>query len=134
LQGSGWSDKRFYEATIKFFVDCRQRNRTDSELLSTLLGAVGSQHARNRHRDGRQMGSMGKMAMAGFTLVLLATGCSNAASDVCQCPKPVAYDDATIKKITQALRDLPSDNVLHRAMDDYEDERDDLRACLAAAR
>jgi hypothetical protein len=27
---------------------------------------------------------------------------------------------------------LPADNVLHQAMDDYEDERDDLRACIAA--
>jgi hypothetical protein len=80
------------------------------------------------------MAPMGKMAIAGFALVLLATGCSSATSGVCRCPTPVAYDDATIKKITQALRELPPDNVLHRAMDDYEDERDDLRACLALAR
>ena len=52
----------------------------------------------------------------------------------CQCPKPVTYDDATIKKITQALRALPPDNVLHRTMDDYEDERDELRICLAGGR
>jgi hypothetical protein len=80
------------------------------------------------------MASMGKITIVGFALVLLATGCSNEASGVCQCPRPVAYDDATIKKITQALRELPPDNVLHRAMDDYEDERDDLRACLTAGR
>lgn len=80
------------------------------------------------------MVSMGKMTIVGLTLVLLAAGCSGEASGVCRCPRPVAYDDATIKKITQALRDLPPDNVLHRAMDDYEDERDDLRACLAAVR
>jgi hypothetical protein len=78
--------------------------------------------------------AMGKMEVVGFALVLLATGCSSEASGVCQCPKPVTYDDATIKKITQALRELPPDNVLHRTMDDYEDERDDLRACLAAPR
>jgi hypothetical protein len=71
---------------------------------------------------------------AALGLVLFTVGCSGAASSVCRCPKPVAYDDATIKKITQALRDLPSDNILHQAMDDYEDERYDLRACLAAAR
>jgi hypothetical protein len=46
----------------------------------------------------------------------------------------VAYDDATIKKITAALRALPSDSVLHQTMDDYEEERDDLRQCLAGAR
>ena len=32
-----------------------------------------------------------------------------------------------------ALRALPPDNVLHQAMDDYEDERDDLRICLATS-
>ena len=78
--------------------------------------------------------STGKMTIAAFALVLLSSGCSSEASGVCRCPRPVAYDDATIKKITQALRELPPDNVLHLAMDDYEDERDDLRACLAAVR
>jgi hypothetical protein len=34
-----------------------------------------------------------------------------------------------LAKISQALRALPSDNVLHRAMEDYENERDDLRFC-----
>jgi outer membrane murein-binding lipoprotein Lpp len=65
--------------------------------------------------------------------VLLVAGCSSAGSTACQCPKPVDYDDATIKKITAALRALPSDNILHEAMDDYEDERDDLRFCPAGA-
>jgi hypothetical protein len=66
--------------------------------------------------------------------LLVLTGCSGAVTTACQCPKPVAYDDATITKISQALRALPPDNVLHRAMDDYEDERDELRICLAGAR
>ena len=78
--------------------------------------------------------STGKLRFAAFALVFVTVGCSSAASTVCQCPKPVAYDDATIKKITKALRGLPPDNVLHQAMDDYEDERDDLRACLAGGR
>jgi uncharacterized lipoprotein YajG len=70
-------------------------------------------------------------AVLAATLIL--AGCStNTQSTACQCPKPVSYDDATIKKITAALRALPADSVLHRAMDDYEDERDDLRACIAA--
>jgi hypothetical protein len=64
--------------------------------------------------------------------VIMTTGCSNTRSAACQCPQPVTYDDRIIKKITTALRALPPDNVLHQAMDDYEDERDDLRACLAA--
>ena len=70
---------------------------------------------------------------AAMSLLFLA-GCGSAVSTACQCPKPVAYDDATITKISQALRALPPDNVLHRAMDDYEDERDELRICLAGGR
>ena len=72
--------------------------------------------------------------LAAAMIFFLLVGCSGAMSTACQCPKPVAYDDATITKITQALRALPQDNVLHRAMDDYEDERDELRICLAGGR
>jgi hypothetical protein len=61
--------------------------------------------------------------------VLVSTGCSAARDASCKCPKPVDYDEATLKKISQALRALPSDNVLHQAMEDYENERDDLRFC-----
>ncbi len=61
--------------------------------------------------------------------VLVLTGCSVARDTSCKCPKPVTYDEATLKEISQALRALPSDNVLHRAMEDYENERDDLRFC-----
>ena len=46
-----------------------------------------------------------------------------------RCPVPVAYDDATEKKIQAALDALPKDNILHRAMSDYETERDNLRMC-----
>lgn len=46
-----------------------------------------------------------------------------------RCPVPVAYDDATEKKIQAALEALPKDNVLHKAMSDYETERDNLRMC-----
>jgi hypothetical protein len=66
-------------------------------------------------------------AAIGAALVL--TGCTVARDTSCKCPKPVAYDEATLKEISQALRALPSDNVLHRAMEDYENERDDLRFC-----
>jgi hypothetical protein len=46
-----------------------------------------------------------------------------------RCPVPVAYSDATMKKIQEALDALPKDNVLHQAMTDYETERDNLRMC-----
>ncbi len=70
-------------------------------------------------------------AAAGFAVILAVSGCSSAAQTACQCPKLVAYDDPTLKKITQALKALPADNVLHQAMDDYENERDDIRFCPA---
>jgi hypothetical protein len=66
---------------------------------------------------------------AAVVAVLVLTGCTGARDTSCKCPKPVAYDEATLKEISQALRALPSDNVLHRAMEDYENERDDLRFC-----
>jgi uncharacterized lipoprotein YajG len=65
-----------------------------------------------------------------LTAMALVAGCSSPQSTACRCPQPVSYDDATIKQITAALKALPPDSVLHRAMDDYEDERDDLRICL----
>lgn len=74
---------------------------------------------------------MGRLRVMMLIVAFFASGCTGMPSAACRCPKPVAYDDATIKKITIALRALPPDNVLHQAMDDYEDERDDLRACLS---
>jgi hypothetical protein len=66
---------------------------------------------------------------AGLGLVLagalLAAGCGGGSS----CPKPVAYDEATLREIQKALTALPRDNVLHQVMADYETERDDLRFC-----
>jgi hypothetical protein len=66
---------------------------------------------------------------AATVAALVLTGCAGTRDAPCNCPKPVAYDEATLKEISQALRALPSDNVLHRAMEDYENERDDLRFC-----
>jgi hypothetical protein len=66
---------------------------------------------------------------APIVAALVLTGCSIERDTSCKCPKPVAYDEATLKEISQALRALPPDNVLHRAMEDYENERDDLRFC-----
>ena len=46
-----------------------------------------------------------------------------------RCPVPIAYDDATLKKIQDALQALPPDNILRKTMSDYETERDNLRTC-----
>jgi hypothetical protein len=64
---------------------------------------------------------------AGLALacVLVAGGCSGAS----KCPKPIVYDDATLKQIGEALKALKPDNILHQVMTDYENERDDLRFC-----
>src|SRR5215472_12389792 len=85
-------------------------------------------------RGGLRMIASAGIRVAATLVIFLLAGCGSALSTACQCPKPVAYDDATITKITRALRALPPDNVLHRAMDDYEDERDELRICLAGGR
>lgn len=91
-----------------------------------------------------------RVAMA-LGAALLLTGCGifggkskpdSAASDtselitkrvgpamVARCPVPKAYDDATLKRIEQAMEGLPSDSVLRSVMKDYEAERDDLRMC-----
>ena len=70
-----------------------------------------------------------RIASEALSIVLVLSSCSTAQPTACQCPKPVAYDDETLKKISQALRALPADNVLRQAMEDYENERDDLRFC-----
>ena len=67
-----------------------------------------------------------------FAGALVASGCAGGATDrqaASRCPKPIAYDEATLKKIQAALEKLPPDNILHQAMVDYENERDDLRFC-----
>jgi hypothetical protein len=60
-----------------------------------------------------------------LALALLAGGCSSAS----KCPKPVVYDDATLKKIEKAREALPRDSILLQVLEDYENERDDLRFC-----
>jgi hypothetical protein len=50
-------------------------------------------------------------------------GCSN------KCPRPIVYDEATLKGIQEALSNLPLDSILRSVMHDYENERDDLRFC-----
>ena len=70
------------------------------------------------------MRSRAGLALA-LAVLLLAAGCGGGS----KCPKPVVYDDATLKKIQKALTALPRDNILHQVMSDYENERDDLRFC-----
>jgi hypothetical protein len=70
------------------------------------------------------MRSRAGLALA-LAMPLLATGCGGGS----QCPKPVAYDEATLREIQKALTALPRDSILHQVMDDYETERDDLRFC-----
>jgi len=60
-----------------------------------------------------------------LAMALLAGGCAGAG----KCPKPVAYDDATLKEIQKAITALPKDSILHQVLTDYENERDDLRFC-----
>ncbi len=60
-----------------------------------------------------------------LAILLLAVGCSSGG----KCPKPVAYDEATLREIQKALTALPRDNILHQVMADYETERDELRFC-----
>jgi hypothetical protein len=61
-----------------------------------------------------------------LALALVAGGCGSSAS---KCPKPVVYDDPTLKKIEKAREALPKDSVLLQVLEDYENERDDLRFC-----
>ena len=61
--------------------------------------------------------------VAAFAGALMTGGCSS------QCPRPVVYDEATLKAIQQSLSDLPLDSILRSVMHDYEMERDDLRFC-----
>lgn len=65
-------------------------------------------------------------AGAALALALLAAGCGGG-SGAAKCPKPVVYDDATLKKIEKARETLPKDSVLLQVLEDYENERDDLR-------
>ena len=70
------------------------------------------------------MRSRARLGLA-LAMTLLAAGCAGASS----CPKPVVYDDATLREIQKALTALPKGSILRQVMSDYETERDDLRFC-----
>jgi len=61
-----------------------------------------------------------------LALALVVSGCASSPS---KCPKPIVYDDATLKKIEKGREALPKDSVLLQVLEDYENERDDLRFC-----
>ena len=46
-----------------------------------------------------------------------------------KCPVPVHYSKEQYDEIQKALKDLPKDSILHQTMQDYEEERDDLKFC-----
>jgi hypothetical protein len=60
-------------------------------------------------------------------LLLLPLGACSSAER--HCPIPVTYDDATLKKIEKAREALPRNSILLQVLEDYENERDDLRFC-----
>ncbi len=64
-------------------------------------------------------------AGAALALALLAGGCGSTS----KCPTPIVYDEATLKKIEKAREALPKDSILLQVLEDYENERDDLRFC-----
>jgi uncharacterized lipoprotein len=70
------------------------------------------------------MRSRARLAFA-LALLLPTAGCGGGS----ECPKPVVYDETTLRAIQKALTGLPKDSILHQVMSDYETERDDLRFC-----
>ena len=65
------------------------------------------------------------LAVTSLLGALLIGGCGQAS----RCPKPIVYNDATLKKIEKAREALTRDSVLRQLLEDYENERDDLRFC-----
>ena len=67
----------------------------------------------------------GRRAITLLAAALLLADCGGGS----KCPKPVVYDDATLKKIEKAREALPRNSILLQVLEDYENERDDLRFC-----
>ena len=61
------------------------------------------------------MGSRAGIGVAAVAVLLVISGCDSTRSTASQCPKPVAYDEATLKKISEALRALPPGGTMTRA-------------------
>ena len=69
------------------------------------------------------------LAVVGTSLLLSLVGCGGHQVPGLKCPQPIAYDNATLKKIEKAREKLPRDSILQQVLVDYENERDDLRFC-----
>jgi uncharacterized protein YceK len=76
-------------------------------------------------------------AGAALAALLLLGGCGAvvrhiAGEPACRCPLPIHYSAAQLKAIEKAREALPRDSILQQVLVDYENERDDLRACRGA--
>src|ERR1700676_2512014 len=67
----------------------------------------------------RERGTMRLGAGVALGLALLLGGCGMLGG-AGRCPRPVAYDDQTLKDVQKALAALPKDSVLRQVMADYE--------------
>src|SRR5581483_11481423 len=74
--------------------------------------------APHRHRSPGDGGAM-RPRLGIVVGALRAAGCSGGP----KCPKPIAYDAATLKKIEKARESLPRDSILQQVLLDYENER-----------
>jgi len=71
-------------------------------------------------------------ACLGLAAALLCAGCSGSGSSSTaerRCPVPVHYTKQQYDEIQKAMKALPKDSILLQTMQDYEQERDDLRFC-----
>ena len=69
-------------------------------------------------------------ALLGLAAALFAAGCSGSGDQAAhKCPVPVHYTKQQYDQIQKALNALPKDSILLQTMQDYEQERDDLRFC-----
>jgi hypothetical protein len=73
------------------------------------------------------MVSRAEMGVAAVAALLVVAAVA-ARARLVPMPHTGRYDEATLKKISQAAHALPLDNVLHQAMEDHENERDNLRS------
>ena len=70
---------------------------------------------------------MRRGAVLALAMALLLGGCWGRGEG--KCPKPALYDDKTLNQIQAAIEALPKDSILRLVLQDYEQERDDLRFC-----
>lgn len=78
-------------------------------------------------------GRAGSVALSVLATALFLAACGSGGADperaAHKCPVPVHYTKQQLDDIQKALEKLPKDSILLQAMQDYEQERDDLRFC-----